>query len=156
MRAVLRRWVQAPTLLLWLVLGAPALAVQPDEVLPDPALEARAREISKELRCPVCRNESIDDSNAGVARDIRVFVRERLTEGDTDDQAIQAVVDRFGQFVRLKPEFSGLNVVLWFGPMVLFVLGVIASVLFLRSRRPAAPERLSAEEEAALRRLMDE
>lgn len=136
-----------------LVFTGPAFAVQPDEMLDDPALEARAREISKELRCPVCRNESIDDSNSGVARDIRIFVRERLSEGDSDTQTIQAVVDRFGQFVRLKPEFSGLNILLWFGPMVIFVLGLVAAIAFLRGRRPEAPDPLDPEEEAALRRL---
>ena len=140
-------------LLLLSLLAGPALAVQPDELLDDPALETRAREISKELRCPVCRNESIDDSNAGVARDIRLFVRERLVAGDTDDQTIQAVVDRFGQFVRLKPEFSGANILLWFGPGILFLLGLAAAIAFLRSRKPEAPAPLSAEEEAALKRL---
>ena len=104
---------------LWLVLmllATPLAAVQPDEMLADPALEARARAISAELRCPVCRNESIDESNAPVARDLRLMVRERLVAGDTDAQVIAAVVDRFGEFSLLKPEASGANLILRLAP----------------------------------------
>ncbi|MEM1298771.1 MAG: cytochrome c-type biogenesis protein [Pseudomonadota bacterium] len=129
-------------------------AVQPDEVLDDPALEERAREISKELRCLVCRNESIDDSNAGLARDLRLLVRERLVAGDTDAEVKTYLVDRFGEFVLLKPVFSMANAALWFAGPLLFILGLIASIAYLRSRRPAAPDGLSSEEQAELDRLL--
>ena len=99
--------------LLLALVAAPAFAVEPDEVLDDPALEARARDISAGLRCPVCRNESIDESNAGVSRDLRLMVRERLVAGDSDAEAVQAVVDRYGEYVLLKPDASGANLILW-------------------------------------------
>ena len=107
-------------LLLTLLLAAPALAVLPDEVLADPALEARARTISALLRCLVCQNESIDESNADLARELRLIVRERLVAGDTDDQVIQYLVDRYGEFVLLKPVFAPHTLILWpAAPLVL-------------------------------------
>lgn len=136
----------------------PAAAVQPDEMLSDPALEARAREISKELRCLVCRNENIDNSEAGVARDLRLLVRERLQAGDSDEEVIAYIVDRYGEYVLLRPRFGGGNALLWLsGPLALLIgAGVVWG--YLRSRRRASPqpERLSPEEEARLRELMGE
>jgi len=140
--------------LLPVLLAAPAPAVQPDEMLADPALEARAREISKELRCLVCRNESIDDSNADLARDLRILVRERLTEGDSDEEVKTFLVDRYGEFVLLKPTFTMANAVLWLAGPVVFVLGLIAIFVFMRNRRNYRPEALSDEEQAALDRIL--
>jgi cytochrome c-type biogenesis protein CcmH len=143
-------------LLLALVLAGPALAVQPDEILPDPGLEARARAITRELRCVVCQSESIDDSNADIARDLRLLVRERIVAGDTDAEVVAFVVDRYGEFVLFRPPFNARNAALWLaGPLLLLVGGGIAFA-FVR-RRAAAPEParppLTAEEEARLRDL---
>jgi len=146
------RWLLP--LALALLIAAPARAVQPDEILADPLLEERAREISKELRCLVCRNESIDDSSAGLARDLRLLVRERLVAGDTDDEVRRYLTDRYGEFVLLKPVFSWANAGLWlFGP-ILFLIGAAAALAYLRARRTARPEALSAEERAELERLL--
>lgn len=153
-RLALRGWV-APTLLLF-ALHSPALAVQPDEMLADPALEARARAISRELRCLVCRNESIDDSNADLAHDLRVLVRERLVAGDTDAQVKQFLVDRYGEFVLLKPTFSAANAALWLAGPAVFLVGLGVAVVYLRRRRPEAPEALTPAEETALERAMRE
>ena len=136
------------------VAPTPVIAVQPDEILEDASLEARAREISKELRCLVCRNESIDDSNAGLARDLRLLVRERLVAGDSDAEVKTYLVDRYGEFVLLKPIFSFANAALWFAGPALFILGLIASIAFLRARRTAGPKGLSAEEQAELDQIL--
>lgn len=140
-----------------LLLATPVLAVQPDEVLPDPAQEARAREISKLLRCPVCQGENIDESNAGVARDLRLVVRERIVAGDSDDEVIDYIVARYGEFVLFEPPKEGANLILWVaGPaMLLLGLGVAATTL---SRRKAAPGEagLSAEEKARLDAILKE
>lgn len=141
---------------LLMLVAAPALAVQPDEMLADPALETRAREISRELRCLVCRNESIDDSNAGLARDLRVLVRERLVAGDTDAEVRQFLVDRYGEFVLLKPTFSMANALLWLAGPLIFLLGLAIAVVHLRSRRPDAPGALTPEEQARLERALKE
>lgn len=143
-------------LALLLLLATPVHAVQPDEVLSDPGLEARARQISQVLRCPVCQGENIDESNAGVSRDLRLAVRERLVAGDTDAQVIDYIKDRFGEYVLFEPERRGANLILyWIGPAVLVVaLGGI--FLWLRGRRreeDPAPA-LSAEEEARLKELL--
>lgn len=141
------------------LLAAPALAVQPDEIMDDPALEARARAISEDVRCLVCRSENIDASNAEWARDVRLVIRERLAEGDTDAQVKQFLVDRFGEYVLFKPPFSLANAALWFAGPVLFLLGGTAALLYLRRRRRAAAPAeaaLSPEEEAALARLMQD
>ena len=119
-----------------LLVAGPAQAVQPDEMLADPALEARAREISKEVRCLVCRNESIDDSNAELARDLRLLVRERLTAGDSDAEVLGYLVERYGEFVLLKPQFSLANAVLWGAGPAAFLIGLIAIAAYLRTRRP--------------------
>ena len=148
----------AALLLLGVLLApAPAAAVNPDEMLADPALEARAREISKELRCLVCQNQSIDDSDADLAKDLRVIVRERLVAGDSDAEVIDHVVARYGDFVLLKPPFKGATVVLWLGPALLGVAGLLAVVLFFRRRRlPLSPtaQPLSDRERARLERLL--
>ncbi len=141
-------------LILFVMLATPLWAVQPDEILADPALEARARVISKELRCLVCRNESIDDSNAGLARDLRLLVRERLVEGDTNDQVVLFVVDRYGEYVLLKPRITGSNLLLWgSGPVMLLIAGWIGFA-FIRRRKPVAADDLSNEEKARLAELL--
>lgn len=130
------------TLLLAFVLACsavPALAVDPREALKDPALEHRAREISKGLRCLVCQNESIDDSNADLARDLRRLVRVRLQAGDSDQQVVDYIVSRYGDFVLLKPPFKAATLVLWLGPAVIIVLGFAGLVYTLRRRVKAAP-----------------
>ena len=144
-------------LIVWLSLAGAVLAVEPDEMLDDPNLEARAREISKELRCLVCRNESIDESNAELARDLRVLVRERITAGDTDDQAIAFIVDRYGEYVLLNPPATGSNLILWIAGPALFLAGLaLAGTYVLRRRPEAGPEDLSPDEKARLARLLDE
>ena len=136
----------------------PALAVQPDEMLADPKLEARAREISKEIRCLVCQNESIDDSNAGLARDLRILVRERVVAGDSDAEVRQYLVDRYGEFVLLRPTFGGFNLVIWLAGPVLLILGGAAALIYLRRRTPeqarSAEAPLTDEERAALDRML--
>ena len=143
---------------LFLSLSAPAFAVQPDEVLKDPAMEARAREISKELRCLVCQNQSIDDSDAELARDLRQIVRERLLAGDSDAEIIAFLTARYGDFVLLRPPVKPATWGLWFGPLAVLLIAGGGIVLYLRRRSPretaAAP--LSAEERARLDALMRE
>ena len=143
-------------LLLALALAGPVFAVQPDEILPDPALEARARSITKELRCVVCQSESIDDSNAEIARDLRLLVRERIVAGDSDAEVIAFVVDRYGEFVLLRPPFNARNAVLWLAGPLLLLAGAGLAFAFIR-RKAAAPEParppLTSEEEARLRDL---
>ncbi|QQM29210.1 cytochrome c-type biogenesis protein CcmH [Martelella lutilitoris] len=130
-----------------------AQAVTPDEVLDDPALEARAREISAELRCMVCQNQSIDDSNADLARDLRLLVRDRLVDGDSNEEVIDYVVSRYGEFVLLKPRFSPKTWLLWGAPALLVVIGGIVVWRLSKSRR--APDRpLSPAEEERLERLL--
>lgn len=143
-------------LVLFLVSALPAFAVMPDEVLDDPALEARARALSAQLRCMVCQNQSIDDSNAELARDLRLLVRERLVNGDSDEAVIDYVVSRYGEFVLLNPRLRSQTLLLWGAPVVLFLGGAIAMVLFARSRRgkPAGTP-LSAEEQAELERVLE-
>jgi cytochrome c-type biogenesis protein CcmH len=147
MRALL-----AALLLLWLTL--PALAVNPDEMLADPALEARARAISAGLRCLVCQNESIDDSDADLAHEIRVLVRERLKAGDTDQQVVQYLVDRYGEFVLLKPVFAWHTLVLWIAAPTILVVGGIVLVVAARKRRSVLElGPLTDEEQQALDEL---
>ncbi len=142
--------------LLLLAAGA-ARAVEPAEMLKDPALEARARAISKELRCLVCQNQSIDDSNADLAHDLRVLVRERLKAGDSDEQVIAYVVARYGEFVLLKPRVEPATYALWFGPAVIVLVGLMGAFFYVRRRSAtaSAPPELSAEEKEQLRRLLD-
>ena len=139
------------------LMALPVAAVQPDEVLGDPALEARARELSKGLRCLVCRNESIDESNADLARDLRLLLRERLVAGDSDAEAIDYIVDRFGEYVLLQPTVNGSNWLLWAaGPLMLILAGGVA-VVYLRGRAKieTSDSALTASEEARLREILD-
>ena len=127
-------------------------AVEPNERLANPALEARARTISAELRCLVCQNESIDESGADLAHDIRIFVRQRLASGDSDPQTIQAVVSRYGSFVLLKPPVEPATYVLWYGPPILVAAGLAGTMLWMRRRHPVTAETapLTAEESRRL------
>ena len=146
-------------LILLLSLLAPqALAVQPDEILSDRTMEKRAREISKELRCLVCQNQSIDDSDAPLARDLRLLVRERLLVGDTDEETVSFIVDRYGDFVLLRPPFKTSTLILWIGPLLILISGIIG-VVFWHRRRPgtdvletAAP--LSSQERDRLEKAL--
>lgn len=133
-----------------------AFAVNPDEVLNDPKLERRAREISAGLRCMVCQNESIDDSNAELARDLRILVRERLSAGDTDKEVQDFVVARYGEFVLLKPRLSANTVLLWGFPIVILLIGGGALIFSLRRRKVVAPKPLSGEEKARLSSILDD
>lgn len=135
-------------------LAAPLWAVEPDEILSDPALETRARDISAGLRCPVCQNESIDESDATVARDLRLLVRERLLAGDSDPETVDFIVARYGEFVLLRPQAGGANLILWgIGPAVL--LFVLAGFFKARRRPPRAEAvGLSSEEEARIEALL--
>lgn len=149
----------ALALLAGLLLVAPVRAVQPDEVLSDPNLESRARTLSAELRCMVCQNQSIDDSDAPLARDLRLIVRERLKAGDSDSQVLDFMVARYGEFVLLRPRFSWRNALLWATPALVLALGAFASVVALRRRRAAATSadaHLTAEEETKLKRLLSD
>lgn len=133
-----------------------SFAVQPDEVLDDPVLEERARDISAGLRCLVCQNQSIDDSDADLARDLRIVVRERLVEGDSNDEVIDYVVARYGEFVLLKPTFSGHNLILWIAAPLIFVIGlVILFAVSMRQRKASNAAALTPEEEQVLAELTE-
>jgi cytochrome c-type biogenesis protein CcmH len=140
----------------------PALAVQPDEILTDPALEGRARTLSKELRCMVCQNQSIDDSDAPLARDLRLLVRDRLKQGDSDPQVIDFLVARYGEFVLLKPRIALHTALLWFGPPALLCGGALALFMIARRRNRRGPDEqlkpeggdLTASEQARLAELL--
>jgi cytochrome c-type biogenesis protein CcmH len=142
-------------LLAALLAPAAALAVQPDEILKDPALEARARHLSSELRCMVCQNQSIDDSEAPLARDLRLLVRERLTMGDSDNQVLNFLVVRYGEFVLLKPPLQVQTLLLWAAPPLLLLCGAIALVVGARRRKTvsAEPPGLSGEEQRRMAAL---
>lgn len=147
------RWLY---LMLAVSFAMPAYAVQPEEVLDDPALEARARDLSKELRCLVCRNQSIDDSGAPLARDLRLLVRERLVAGDSDQDAMAYIVDRYGEFVLLRPPLNAGNLALWFAGPVLLIIGGVIAVVFVRRRKLAptsSPNSLTEEEAERLSEL---
>jgi cytochrome c-type biogenesis protein CcmH len=142
------RWLLA-IILLW---TSAARAIEPGEMLADPKLEARARAISKELRCLVCQNQSIDDSEADLARDLRRIVRERLQAGDSDDEVVDYLVQRYGNFVRMTPPFETGTILLWFGPFwVLVIVGALIYVTLRRARRSHADIPLNPEEEAKLK-----
>ncbi|WP_112309392.1 cytochrome c-type biogenesis protein [Pseudogemmobacter bohemicus] len=149
--------VAAFLLSLVLLLPGPALAVQPDEILQDPGLEARARMISREMRCPVCQSENIDDSNAPISRDLRLLIRERLVAGDSNDEVIDFVVARYGEFVLFDPRVSGWNLVLWLSGPAAFVMTGLGLWLVRRRKvaaglAPLVP--LSSGEEARLAELL--
>ncbi len=151
MRTLLRSAV------LWLLLALPVYAVLPDEVLPDPVLEARAREISKGLRCLVCRNESIDESNADLARDLRLLVRERLTKGDTNEEAVAYIVNRYGEYVLLYPRPNGSTLILWAAGPVIFGTALLVAFVYLRRRRSiAGDDTLSQAETERLQKILQE
>ncbi|MBL3551976.1 cytochrome c-type biogenesis protein CcmH [Rhodovulum sulfidophilum] len=139
------------------VLSGPLRAVEPNEVLADPAEEARAREISKEIRCLVCRNESIDDSNADLARDLRLLVRERIEAGDSNTEVVDYLVARYGEYVLLKPTATGSNLVLYIAGPAMLLLGLGVAAFYIRSRRggrDTGSEALNAEEEARLKEIL--
>ena len=142
------RWLRLSLLALALATAPQALAVQPDEILADAALEARARALSKELRCMVCQNQSIDDSDAPLARDLRVLVRERLQAGDSDHAVIEFLVARYGEFVLLKPRFSPHTALLWLGPVAIVLIGAFGLLMVARRRR--ADSALATAEQAKL------
>ncbi|PPB81698.1 cytochrome c-type biogenesis protein CcmH [Albidovulum inexpectatum] len=149
--------MRAALVALMILVALPAAAVQPDEVLDDPVLEARARELSKGLRCLVCRNENIDESNADLARDLRILVRERLKAGDSDEEVIAYLVDRYGEYVLLQPTARGENLILWIAGPAMFLAALAGAGLYLRRRRNGREETaqpLSAEEEARLREIL--
>lgn len=138
------------------LLPGPADAVRPDEMLSDPGLEARAREVGRELRCLVCRNQSIDDSDADLAHDLRVLVRDRIKDGDSNDQVVAYVRARYGDFVLLRPPFDIATLLLWGGPLLILMLGGAAIARFYRSREEAASAPLSAEERRRLAAVLGE
>ena len=145
-----------PYALALVLLAAPAWAVQPDEMLADPVLEGRAREISRDIRCPVCQGETIDDSNAPISRDLRQIIRERLVSGDTDAEVVDYIVARYGEGVLFKPPAEGANLVLWLAGPALLIAGIGVAMAAGR-RRQAAPEAsLSPEDEARVREILNE
>lgn len=138
------------------VWSGPAVAVRPDEMLSNPVLEARARSIGSELRCLVCQNESIDDSDADLAHDLRMLVRQRLLAGDSDEQVKQYIVDRYGNYVLLKPPFEPETYLLWFGPVIFIICGAVTALVFYRrsSQQLAVP--LSQDEARRVATLIDD
>ena len=152
----MRTLLMAMTLLLTLI--TPVRAVQPDEILPDPALEARARALSTGLRCLVCRNENIDESNADLARDLRLLLRERLVAGDSDTEVIAFLVERFGEYVLLTPTSGGANLILWLAGPGMLALGFAGALIYLRSRKGTGadqgPTPLTPDEKARLDNIL--
>ncbi|WP_142849346.1 cytochrome c-type biogenesis protein [Telmatospirillum sp. J64-1] len=148
-------------LALMLAFAAPAAAVQPDEFLPDPVQEQRARDIGRNLRCLVCQNESIDDSDAPLARDLRLLVRERIQQGESNQEVIDFVVARYGEYVLLKPPFKASTYVLWFAPPFFFFIALLAAFLYYRRSRAeealpeAQPQPLTDAERRRLAALLD-
>ena len=140
-------------LFILLLVAQPLWAVQPSEILADPVLEARAREISEGLRCPVCQNESIDESNAPISHELRVLLRERLVAGDTDEEVVDFLVARFGEFILLEPDARGANLILWAAAPVLLVLALLVGWLTIRRRGPTETA-LSEAERAELDRIL--
>ncbi|MBO9445165.1 cytochrome c-type biogenesis protein [Ruegeria sp. R14_0] len=147
-------------ILIFALIASPLYAVQPDEVLDDPVLEQRARDLSTGLRCLVCRNESIDESNAELARDLRLLLRERLVAGDTDEQAIAFIVDRYGEYVLLKPTVTGSNLMLWLAGPIMLLIAAAVGWSFLRKRSQAAgaeaKDSLSDAEKERLRQILED
>ena len=156
-------WLRATLIVSWMLLAPvlptgpwSAVAVEPKEMLADPTLEARAREISRGLRCVVCQNESIDESDADLAHDLRVLVRERLVAGDSDAQVVQFIVDRYGDFVLLRPPVKPETYLLWASPAILLLIAGAIIALYLRRHRGAGaiPQALTAEEQARVDALL--
>lgn len=149
--------IRSSLAILLFICATAAQAVLPDEMLADPALEARAREISKEIRCVVCQNETIDESSAPVARDLRLLVRDRVMQGDTNEEVLAYVADRYGEFALLTPKATGANLLLWAGGPLMAVIALLVVVLFFREhgRKAATPDQgLSREEEAELEAIL--
>ncbi len=144
---ILSTWLllALPIAIVWLPAPRQAHAVEPEEMLKDPRLEARARKLSQNLRCLVCQNETIDESDAPLAKDLRILLRERLKAGDTDEEAIQYIVDRYGEYVLLKPRFGTHTLILWAGPFLVLALGLIASGIYLRRRMQSSRQAVAAE-----------
>ncbi|SFS12743.1 cytochrome c-type biogenesis protein [Yoonia litorea] len=140
-------------LMVFALLAAPLWAVEPDEVLDDPVLEERARELSQGLRCPVCRNESIDESNATLAKELRIVLRERLVAGDTDEEAVDFMVARYGEFVLLRPDTSGANIVLWLAAPAFLLIALGIGWTAIRSKR-STPTALTEAEQAELDKIL--
>ena len=139
-----------------MLFASPIWAVEPDEVLDDPLLEIRARALSKQLRCLQCQNENIDESNAEIARDLRLLVRERLVEGDSDSAVIDYIVARYGEFVLLRPNGRGANIILWTAGPTLFLVTLGALFLTRRQKRTQSAKPLSAEEENLLKKIIED
>jgi cytochrome c-type biogenesis protein CcmH len=153
---VLRRAAALLVLTIGLGLSGMAMAVEPDEVLADPALEARARALSAELRCMVCQNQSIDDSDAPLARDLRILLRERISAGESDAEVIDFLVARYGEFILLKPRFNVNTALLWIvPPAVLVIGGVVAVILFRRRRKANEAVPLDDAEKRRLEAILD-
>lgn len=148
--------IRVIALTLALLVAMPSFAVEPNEILDDPVLEERARDLSAELRCLVCRNESIDESNAELARDLRLLVRERLLAGDTDDEVIAFLVERYGEYVLLRPSTSGSSILLWLAGPLMLLIAVGVGIGYIRGRKLATDpvEALSAEDQARLKALL--
>ena len=152
----MRRALFTIILLLTVLAMIPAWAVRPDEMLSDPKLEARARQVGQELRCLVCRNQSIDDSDADLAHDLRVLVRDRIRAGDSNDQVIDFVRTRYGDFVLLRPPFEAGTLLLWSGPVLILLLGAFGISRYYRHRRRGNdPPALTAEERRRLKAMLD-
>ncbi len=147
------RFLCAAVIGFWALAVNPALAVTPDEILDDPALEQRARDISAGLRCMVCQNQSIDDSDAALAKDLRVLVRQRLVEGDSDDEVVDYVVSRYGEFVLLKPRLTAQTLLLWGIPLIVLASGAVALVVGRRNRHTAQTV-LSTEEKSEIDNIL--
>jgi cytochrome c-type biogenesis protein CcmH len=137
-----------------LTFSTPLMAVQPDEVLDDQAMEARARDISKGLRCPVCQNENIDDSNSAISRELRLLVRDRLIEGDTNEEVVDFIVARYGEYVLLEPTKDGFNMILWVAPLGMLVLALGAGFATVRRKGTASTDALTDAEKARLEEIM--
>lgn len=151
----MRRFRPGWAVLALTLIATPVAAVQPDEILADPALEARAREISRDIRCPVCQGESIDDSSAPISRDLRIIIRERIMAGDSDDEVVDYIVARYGEFVLFNPRPEGSNLILWLAGPALFVAAIAIAVA--AQRRRLVPEvKLSEAEEARLKEILKE
>ncbi|MEM9224255.1 MAG: cytochrome c-type biogenesis protein [Pseudomonadota bacterium] len=142
--------------LIILLLVSPAVAANPWEQLDDPALEARARALSKELRCLVCQNQSIDESDAEVAKDLRLLVRERLVAGDSHEEVLAYLTDRYGAFVRLRPPLTASTLILWIAPAIVVLFALAGAIVYLRGRQmaPTEPQQLSPEEEEKLQQIL--
>ena len=150
------RTLRVAVVALALGIAAPVHAVQPDEMLADPVLEQRARDLSKGLRCLVCRNENIDDSDAQLAKDLRILLRERLVAGDTDEEAVAFLVDRYGEYVLLNPPATGANILLWIAGPAMLLAGVGIAFATFRRRGAAVAEGLNEDEKARLAEILKE